>query len=75
MADWPSYNQLLIRRGEILFTYDFLDVWDLELTKMNKNKEDKKYKYPESFIMAIGYIRIYFHLPCRQTEGIIKVTI
>jgi hypothetical protein len=40
---------------------------------MNKNKEGKPYLYPDSFILAIGCIRYYCHLPYRQTEGIIKV--
>ena len=39
---------------------------------MNENKEGKKYRYPNSFILVIGYITIYLHLPYRQTEGIIK---
>ncbi len=73
MIDWPSYNRSLIRRREILFPYNLLDVWDLELMKMNKSKEDKKYKYPESFIEIIGHIRIHFHLSYIQTEeGIIR---
>jgi Transposase DDE domain len=71
---WPSYNRSLVRRGEILFAYDFLDVWDSELARMNENKEGKKYRYPNSFILVIGYIRVYLHLPYRQTEGIIKAT-
>lgn len=74
MIHWPSYNQSLVRRGEILFAYDFLDMWDDNLDKMNENKKGKKYKFPDSFIHIIGYIRIYFHLPYRQTEGIIKAT-
>jgi hypothetical protein len=72
---WPSYNQTLVRRGEILFSYDFLDRWDVDLAKMNENKNGKKYKFPDSFIFVIGYIRVYFHLPYRQTEGIIKATV
>jgi hypothetical protein len=71
---WPSYNQSLVRRGEILFAYDFLDIWDADLAKMNENKNGKKYKFPDSFIVVIGHIRVYFHLPYRQTEGIIKAT-
>ncbi len=46
-----------------------------ELEKINENKEGKKYKFPDSFILIIGYIKIYFHLPYRQTEGIIKATV
>ncbi len=74
MIHWPSYNQSLVRRGEILFAYDFLDMWDDNLDKMNENKKGKPYSFPDSFLLIIGYMRIYFHLPCRQTEGIIKVT-
>jgi hypothetical protein len=71
---WPSYNQSLVRRGEILFAYDFLDAWDDNLDRMNENKKGKPYSFPDSFIHIIGYMRIYFHLPYRQTEGIIKAT-
>jgi hypothetical protein len=72
---WPSYNQSLVRWGEILFSYDFLDSWDADLARMNENNNGKKYQFPDSFIFVIGNIRVYFHLPYRQTEGIIKATI
>jgi hypothetical protein len=71
---WPSYNQSLVRRGEILFAYDFLDIWDDNLDRMNENKNGKPYSFPDSFIHIIGYMRIYFHLPYRQTEGVIRAT-
>ena len=74
MIHWPSYNQSLVRRGEILFAYDFLDMWDNNLARMNDNKDGKKYKFPDSFILVIGHIRLCFRLPYRQTEGIIKAT-
>jgi len=74
VTDWPSYNRSLVRRGEILFSYGFLDEWDMVLAKMNENKKGRKFIYPESFILVIGYVRVYFHLPYRQTEGIIKAT-
>lgn len=41
---------------------------------MNKNKLGKPFVFPNSFIMAVGYIRYAFQLPYRQTEGIIKAT-
>jgi hypothetical protein len=41
---------------------------------MNKNKKGKPFEFPDSFILAIGYIRYSFRLPYRQTEGIINVT-
>ena len=74
MVDWPSYNRSLVRRGEILFSYDFLDSWGYELVKMNQDKKGKPFIFPDSFILAIGYVRYSFHLPYRQTEGIIKAT-
>ena len=74
MVDWPSYNRSLVRRGEILFSYDFLDTWGYELERMNEGKKGKPFTFPDSFILVIGYIRYSFHLPYRQTEGIIKAT-
>jgi hypothetical protein len=53
---WPSYNRSLVRPGEILFAYDFLDIWDSELARTNENKEGKKYRYPNSFILVIGQL-------------------
>ncbi len=75
MIHWPSYNQSLVKRGEILFSYDFLDIGDKDLATMNENKKGKRYKIPDSFILVIDHIRVFFHLPYRQTEGIIKTTI
>lgn len=74
MIDWPSYNRSLVQRGEILFSYDFLDGWGSEIENMNINKKGKPFVFPDSFILAIGYIRYLFHLPYRQTQGIIKAT-
>jgi hypothetical protein len=74
VIDWPSYNRSLVRRGEILFSYDYLDTWDSELEVMNQNKMGKPFLFPNSFILAIGYIRYTFQLPYRQTQGIIDAT-
>lgn len=74
MIDWPTYNRSLIRRGEILFAYDFLDRWSPEVERMNRNKKGKPFVFPDSFILSIGYIRYSFHLPYRQTEDTVKFT-
>jgi hypothetical protein len=74
VTDWPSYNRSLVRRGEILFSYGFLDGWDVALAKMNENKKGRKFVYPKSFILVIGYMRTYFDLPYTQTERVIKAT-
>ena len=33
MIDWPSYNESLVRRGQVLLDFDVLDGWDHELSK------------------------------------------
>jgi hypothetical protein len=39
---------------------------------MNQGKEGRKFVYPDSFIKLLGYMRAYFHLPYRQTEGVVR---
>jgi len=71
-VNWNKYNESLVKRGEILLDFDVIDNWDNELEEMNKGKEGRKFVYPDSFIKLLGYMRIYFHLPYRQTEGIVR---
>ena len=70
--NWNKYNESLVKRGEVLLDFDVIDNWDNELEDMNKGKEGRKFVYPDSFIKLLGYMRIYFHLPYRQTEGIVR---
>ena len=70
--NWSKYNESLVKRGEILLDFDVIDNWDNELEKMNKEKEGRKFVYPDSFIKLLAYMRIYFHLPYRQTEGVVR---
>jgi Transposase DDE domain len=68
---WSAYNQSLVRRGEILLGFDVIDNWDTELKEMNKDKVGgEPFHYPNSFLLLLGYAKVYFHLPYRQTEGI-----
>ena len=70
--NWNKYNESLVKRGEILLDFDVIDNWYSELEEMNKGKEGRKFVYPDSFIKLLGYVRAYFHLPYRQTEGIVR---
>ena len=70
--NWNKYNESLVKRGEVLLDFDVIDNWDNELEEMNKDKEGRKFVYPDSFIKLLGYMRVYFHLPYRQTEGIVR---
>jgi hypothetical protein len=51
---------------------DVVDGWEEELEKMNEGKVGEPYHYPESFVQLLGYMRAYFHLAYRQTEGVVK---
>ena len=70
--NWNKYNESLVKRGEILLDFDVIDNWHVELEKMNEGKVGRKFVYPDSFIKLLGYMRAYFHLPYRQTEGIVR---
>lgn len=72
MVNWRSYNELLVRRGEVVLDFDVIDNWNNELDNMNNGKEGASYRYPDSFVQLLGYMRVYFHLPYRQTEGVVK---
>jgi hypothetical protein len=71
-VNWNKYNESLVKRGEVLLDFDVIDNWPTELEKMNQGKEGRKFVYPDSFIKLLGYMRAYFHLPYRQTEGVIR---
>jgi hypothetical protein len=70
---WSVYNQSLVRRGEILLGFDVINNWDTELKEMNKDKVGEPFHYPNTFLLLLGYAKVYFHLPYRQTEGIAQV--
>jgi len=71
-VNWRNYNESLVKRGEVLLDFDVIDNWDNELEEMNENKKGRKFVYPDSFIKLLGYMRAYFHLPYRQTEGVVR---
>jgi Transposase DDE domain len=71
MVDWHSYNQSLVRRGQVLLDFDVFDDRDNELSQMNHGKVGEPYNYPDSFIQLLGYMGAYFHLPYRQTQGVV----
>lgn len=50
MIDWPSHNESLARRGQVLLDFDVLDGWDHELSQMNLRMVGEPYYYPDPFI-------------------------
>jgi hypothetical protein len=71
MVHWPSYNESLVRRGEVVVDFDVIDGWEEEeLEKMNEGNivGEPYHYYPDSFVhLLLGYMRVYFHLTL-QTE-------
>src|SRR6478752_4339848 len=67
---WSVYNQSLVRRGELLLAFDIINNWDADLKEMNKDKIGEPFHYPNTFLLLLGYAKVYFHLPYRQNEGI-----
>ncbi len=63
--NWKTYNHSLVRRGEIIISFDVIDSWKTKLDKMNKGKEGRQYQYLESFMKLLEYTRAYFGLPYR----------
>jgi hypothetical protein len=57
---------------KVLIGLDVIDNWNTKLEKMNKDKQGRKFVYLDSFIKLLGYIRVYFHLPYIQTEGVVR---
>jgi hypothetical protein len=73
-VNWKKYkySESLVKRSEILFDFEVIDNWNTKLEEMNKDKKDRKFVYPDSFIKLIVYMRVYFHLPYRQTIGVVR---
>lgn len=55
-----------------MMDFDAIDGWQEELERMNQDKVGEPYHYPDSFVQLLGYMRAYFHLAFRQTEGVVK---
>jgi hypothetical protein len=66
---WSDYNQSLVKRVEILLGFDVINNWDEELKEMNKDKIGGHFTFQINFLL-LGFAKVYFHLPYRQTEGI-----
>lgn len=68
-VDWPSYNESLVIRGEILLDLSLLQSWGEELDEMNRDKEGGRYRYYRYLIELQASLRACFKLPYRQLEG------
>lgn len=70
--NWKEYNEHLVRRGEILLNVECLRGWKEELKRMNRGKKGRPFLYPHSLVLFLGTLRVVFHLPYRQLEGLAR---
>jgi len=56
----------------MLLDFSVMDEWERELERANEGKVGGQYRYPEAFIRLLGFTRLLFHLPYRQTEGFVR---
>lgn len=70
--NWKKTNQKYIKEGTLYLSFDFLDSWNHEIAKLNKNKEGARYLYPESLIRFCSVIKVCFHVGYRQEQGILQ---
>jgi hypothetical protein len=52
---WSVYNQSLVRRGEVLISFDIIDNWHIDLKEMDKDKVGQPFHYPNTFLLLLGY--------------------
>jgi hypothetical protein len=64
--NWKEYNEKLVKRGEVLFSTEFIEDWRRELEEMNERKRGHPYEYPNSYIQFLISIRYYCHLDYRR---------
>jgi hypothetical protein len=57
-VNWSVYNQSLVKRGEILIGFDVIDNCGAELKEMNKDKVGEPFRYPNTFLLLLGYAKV-----------------
>jgi len=71
--DCPEYNEKLVRRGELYFSFEFLDSWADDLAQLNDGKVGRRYVFPELFIRHLMMLHTIFRLSYRSLEGMVRI--
>lgn len=56
--DWREYNESLVRRNKLYFSFEFLDRWKNDLTQMDEGKVGRRYLFPDPFIQHLMMLHI-----------------
>ncbi len=62
MVNWASYNESLVRRGEVVLDFDVIDGWYNDLERMNEGKRGAAFGYPDSFVQLLGYVNSIYRI-------------
>ena len=67
VANWPAYNQALVRRGDVTvwLSSEAVAVW----TPRRSGRRGGQRRYSDLAIETALTLRLLYHLPLRQTEG------
>jgi len=69
---WGEYNEKLVRRGELYFSFEFLDSWSNDLAHANDGKVGRRYVFPEPFIQHLMMLHTIFRVSYRSLEGMVR---
>ena len=67
--DWGRVDERLIRRGELLLSFDFVDGYDGELERMNFGKRGRPFSIADTYVRFLVVVRFLFQMGLRQVEG------
>jgi len=61
-----------VQEGYLYFSFDFLENWNKELEIINKKKNGRRFKFPDSMINCCSKIKFAFQTGWRQVVGILS---
>jgi len=69
---WHDYNEALIERGSSLMDFGFISTWKEEVESMNEGKEGRPYRFPESYVSFLAFLKVGFDMPYRELQGVTR---
>ena len=72
MKSWHDYDEALIERGCAILDLGQLTSWREELDAMNREKLGRPFKFPNSYISFLAFVKVGFDIPYRTLEGIVR---
>ena len=68
-SSWHDYNESLIERGRVLIDVGcFLKSANVEIKKMNEGKVGAPFKYSDSYIHFLAFLKIGFKIPFHTVQ-------